>query len=81
MACLPTVSGHRAMVGETTPMALAKGHNARWLLTSLHCWRSWMHSWSRRWMTASAGPPQTIHQALIEAELTSVIDAAPRADA
>jgi hypothetical protein len=30
-------SGHRAMVTDTMPMVLAKGHNARWPLTSLHC--------------------------------------------
>jgi hypothetical protein len=46
------------MVSETRPMVLAKGHNARWPLTSLHCWRSWMHSRPRRSTTASARPPR-----------------------
>ena len=51
-------SSHRAMVSETTPMALAKGHNAGWPLTNLHCWRSWTHSRPRRSTTASARPPR-----------------------
>jgi hypothetical protein len=38
-------------------MVLAKGHSARWPLTSLHSSKSWTHSGLRRWMTASAGGP------------------------
>jgi Transposase, Mutator family len=48
-------SGHRAMVSETTPMVLAKGHNARWPLTSLHSSKSWTFSRRRRLMTHSPG--------------------------
>src|SRR4029450_4379493 len=65
------------MVSETTAMVLVKGHNARWPLTSLHCWRSWTHSRPRRSMTGSRQAAQTIYQALIEAQLTAVIGAAP----
>jgi hypothetical protein len=41
-------SGNRAMVSETRPMVLAKGHNARWPLTSPHRWRSWTPSRPRK---------------------------------
>jgi Transposase, Mutator family len=39
-------------------MVLAKGHNARWPLTSLHCWRSWTPSRSQTSTTASVRPPR-----------------------
>ena len=39
-------------------MVLAKGHNARWPLTSLHSSKSWTHSRLRRSTTASARPPR-----------------------
>jgi putative transposase len=45
-------------------------------LTSLHCWRSWTHARQRR-STTIRQAAQTIYQALIEAELTAVIGAAP----
>jgi hypothetical protein len=41
-------SGNRATVSETRPMVLAKGHNARWPLTSPHRWRSWTPSRPRK---------------------------------
>jgi hypothetical protein len=65
------------MVSETRPMVLAKGHNPRWLLTSLHCWRSWTHSKAAEVDDRIRQAAQTIYQALIEAELTAVIGAGP----
>jgi putative transposase len=70
-------SGHRAMVNETRPMVLAKGHSARWPLTSsvlLEVLEALKAAEVDERIRQAA---QTIYQALIEADLTSVIGAAP----
>jgi hypothetical protein len=64
------------MVSETTPMVLAEGHTRRWLWTSLPCWSREalkVADVDDRIRSAAA----TIYQALIEAELSSVIGALP----
>src|SRR3712207_3792152 len=65
------------MVSETTPMVLVEGHSTRWPWTSLPCSRCSTH-----WRPADVDDRiraaiETLYQALIEAELTSVIGAAP----
>ena len=65
------------MVSETTPMVLAKGHSTRWPWTSLPCWKVLEVLKAAEVDDRIRQAAETIYQALIEAELASVIGAAP----
>ena len=73
----PQQSGHRAMVSETRPLVLAKGHNARWPLDQSALLEVLDALKAAEVDDRIRQAAQTIHQALIEAELTAVIGAAP----
>jgi transposase-like protein len=65
------------MVSETTPMVLVKGHITRWLWISLPCLKCWRCCRGAEVDDRIRSAATTIYQALIEAELSSVIGAQP----
>ena len=65
------------MVSETTPMVLAKGHSPRWPWTSLPLLEVLEALKAADVDARIRRAAETIYQALIEAELTAVIGAAP----